>query len=75
MSAAVLKGLIDKNILEIENIEDSRIKDVDNISKKMPNLSDFQSTALKKLIIILKMELVCYFMVLQEAGKPKYISS
>ena len=49
MSAAVLKGLIDKNILEIENIEDSRIKDVDNISKKMPNLSDFQSTALKKI--------------------------
>ena len=49
LSAAVLKGLIDKNILEIENIEDSRIKDVDNISKKMPNLSDFQSTALKKI--------------------------
>ena len=49
LSAAVLKGLIDKNILEIENIEDSRIKDVANISKKMPNLSDFQSTALKKI--------------------------
>ena len=49
LSAAVLNGLIDKNILEIENIEDSRIKDVANISNKMPNLSDFQSTALKKI--------------------------
>ena len=49
LSASVLKGLVDKNILEIENIEDSRIKDVSNISKKMPNLSDFQSIALKKI--------------------------
>jgi primosomal protein N' (replication factor Y) len=49
LSAAVLKGLVDKNILEIENIEHSRIKDVSNISKKMPNLSDFQSIALKKI--------------------------
>ena len=49
LSAAVLKGLIDKNILEIENIEDSRIKDVSKISKKMPNLSDFQSIAFKKI--------------------------
>jgi len=49
LSAAVLKGLVDKNILEIENIEDSRIKDVSNISKKMPILSDFQSIAFKKI--------------------------
>ena len=48
LSAAVLKGLIDKNILEIENIEDSRIKDLSNISKKMPVLSDSQSLAFKK---------------------------
>ncbi|MDC6470953.1 primosomal protein N', partial [Flavobacteriales bacterium] len=44
-SAAVLKGLIDKNILEIENIEDSRIKDVSEPSKKMPILSKFQENA------------------------------
>ena len=49
LSASVLKGLVDKNILEIENIEDSRIKDVSNISKKMPNLSGFQSIAIKKI--------------------------
>ncbi len=49
LSAAVLKGLVDKNILEIENIEDSRIKDVSNISKKMPNLSDLQSIAFNKI--------------------------
>jgi len=49
LSAAVLKGLVDKNILEIESIEDSRIKDVSNISKKMPILSDFQSIAFKKI--------------------------
>ena len=49
LSAAVLKGLVDKNILEIENIEDSRIKDVSNISKKMPILSDFQSIAFNKI--------------------------
>ena len=44
-SAAVLKGLIDKNILELENIEDSRIKDVSEPSKKMPILSKFQENA------------------------------
>ena len=49
LSASILKGLLDKNILEIENIEDSRIKDVSKISKKMPNLSDIQSTAYKKI--------------------------
>ena len=49
MSAAVLKGLIDKNILEIENIEDSRIKDVTKILKKMPKLSNFQSMAFKEI--------------------------
>ena len=49
LSAAVLKGLVDKNILEIESIEDSRIKDVSNISKKMPILSDFQSIAFNKI--------------------------
>ena len=49
LSAAVLKGLIDKNILQIENIEESRIKDVSKISKKMPNLSGFQSIAFKKI--------------------------
>ena len=49
LSAAVLKGLVDKNILEIENIEDSRIRDVSNISKKMPNLSDLQSIAFNKI--------------------------
>ena len=49
LSAAVLKGLVDKNILEIENIEDSRIKDVSNIEKKMPNLSDLQSIAFNKI--------------------------
>ena len=49
LSAAVLKGLVDKNILEIENIEDSRIKDVTKTSKKMPDLSDFQSIAFKKI--------------------------
>jgi len=49
LSAAVLKGLIDKNILQIENIEESRIKDVSKISKKMPNLSDFQYIVFKKI--------------------------
>ena len=44
-SAAVLKRLIDKNILELENIEDSRIKDVSEPSKKMPILSHFQENA------------------------------
>ena len=49
LSVAVLKALIDKNILQIENVEESRIKGVSKISKKMPNLSDFQSIAFKKI--------------------------
>ena len=49
LTAAVLKGLVDKNILEIENIEDSRIKDVTKTSKKMPDLSDLQSIAFNKI--------------------------
>ena len=49
LSPVVLKALIDKNILEIENIEDSRIKDVSKISKTMPELSEFQSIATNKI--------------------------
>ena len=45
MSAAVLKALMDKNILEIENIEQGRIKDISKVFKKMPVLSEFQSKA------------------------------
>ena len=45
MSSAVLKGLMDKNILEIENIEQGRIKDISKVFKKMPVLSEFQSKA------------------------------
>ena len=49
LSPAVLKGLIDKNILQIENIEESRIKDVSKISKKCLNFLIYQSIAFKKI--------------------------